>query len=77
MRGRVMQRSSASGICGVELLLHTRGCLCVIDRDIRVCAKLCQSIMKVAPCQRQASQHISRVGMAGGTCKVREESTAH
>ena len=41
-----------------------------MDRRIRVYAKLCQSMMKRAPCLMLASQHIARVGMAGGTCAV-------
>ena len=39
-----------------------------MDRRMRVKAKLCQSMMKVAPCLTLASQHSGSVGMAGGTC---------
>ena len=46
----------------------TRGWCRDMDRRIKVYAKLCQSIMKRAPCLTLASQHMARVGMAGGTC---------
>ncbi len=49
-------------------MVLTRGCRLDMDRRIRVYAKLCQSMMNRAPCLTLASQHIARVGMAGGTC---------
>ena len=48
----------------------TSGCLGPIESAIRVYAKLCQSIMKVALCHQHASQHMGSVGIAGGTCST-------
>ncbi len=48
-----------------------------MDRRIRVYAKLCQSMMKRAPCLTLASQHMARVGMAGGTCMMTFSDRIH
>ena len=41
-----------------------------MESAIRVYAKLCQSMTKVALCQQHASQQSGSVGMAGGTCSI-------
>ncbi len=65
---RILHLSLSQGACGGEKRMCTRGWRWVMDSAMRVYAKLCQSIMKVAPCQAHASQHSGSVGMAGGTC---------
>ena len=57
-------------------LRHTSGCRGPIESAIRVYAKLCQSIMKVARCHQHASQQMGSVGIAGGTCNTQASGRA-